>query len=139
MILDIQIGTSKKAHIILSNFAGRDTETENKKSSKKANPKAPFDKMSDAYLFAFVLGLSKGEKAEVKSRKNYAHIGAVQQGDVDLVALLRLLGDPKDLESKESAKAAIEEYATWGLLHLAEHHTIGNDDYRLGDLFETSS
>ena len=138
MILDFQVGTSSKAHKILSNFAGRDTDSEGK-SSKKDNPKAPFDKMADAYLFAFVLGLSKGEKQEVTSRKNYAHINSIQQGDVDLVALLRLLGDPKDLESKESAKTAIEEYATWGLLHLAEHHVIGNDDYRLGDLFETSS
>ena len=137
MILDFQLGTSSKAHKILGKFAGRvdadDEDDENK--SKKENPKAPFEKMADAYLFAMMLGLSRVKKTIVKNRKNYAHINSIQ-GDLDIATLLRLLGEDGDTESKDAAKKAIEEYATWGLLHMDENNTTGVDDYRLANLFE---
>lgn len=134
MKFDFQVGTSVKAHKILGKFAGRiDDDAENK--SKKENPKAPFEKMSDAYLFALMLGLSRGEKSEIKKHKNYANFSSIE-GDIDIATLMRLLGEPEDMESKESARKAIEEYATWGLIFMDEHLTIGLDDYRLSSLFE---
>ena len=137
MILDFQVGTSDKAHKILGQLAGR-IESENGdggNKSMKENLKAPFEKMADAYLFSMMLGLSRGEKTIVKKLKNYAHINSIQ-GDLDLVTLFRLLGEKSDIESKDSVKQAIEEYATWGILFLDKHHTIGIDDYRLSNLFE---
>jgi len=135
MILDFQVGTSIKGHKILSQFAGRgdDDPSNGENKSKKENLKAPFKNMADAYLFALMLGLSRGEKKEVKKHKNIFHFNSVQK-DYDIAMLLRLMGKPGDLESKETAKTAIEQYATWGLEHMDEHHRLGVDDYRLGTL-----
>ena len=139
MKLDFQVGTSAKAHKILGKFAVRmDAGEEGENNTAKENQKAPFEKMSDAYLFAMMLGLSRGEKEPVKNRKNYANFSSIE-GDLDIATILRLLGEPKDVESKDSAKKAIEEYATWGLIHMDEHYTLGVDDYRLAGLFDSKT
>jgi|TARA_B100001996_G_C18526995_1_gene541466 hypothetical protein len=131
MKLDFQVGTSKKSHEIMKRLSGR---TEDKK--EPPNPKAPFKQMSDAYLFAIILGLSKGETKtiEKKSRINVFNFSSVE-GDHDISALLQHLGKQSDLDSKDSARKAIEEYANWGLQRLGESK-YGDDDYRIHKLLE---
>ena len=101
-------------------------------------PKLPFKKMGDAYLFALVLGLTTGNKTKIgkKDFQNVFHFsGVVDDEDYDFSILLECLGDTGDLEDKDSAKKAIEEYATWGLLRLGEQK-YGDDDYRIASLLE---
>ena len=133
--LDFQVGTSPKAWRIMGLLAGRvEGEDGEDSKSKKENRKAPFERMSDAYLFAMILGLSLGEKETVSKRKNFANFSSIE-GDHDISTILRTLGKPEDYKSKDSAKQAIEEYATWGLLHIHDNYIIGDDDYRFGSLF----
>ena len=130
--LDFQVGTTKKAHKILGRLAGRSDGEEKKKSN---NPKAPFDSMADAYLFALVLGLSTGKKMELKDRKNYANFNQTVARDVDVYALLNHLGHRDDTLSQKNAQTAIEEYATWGIMKL-DQSRLGDDDYRIAELLE---
>jgi len=130
--LDVQVGTTKKAHKILGQLAGR-TDGDDKK--KANNPKAPFDSMASAYMFALILGLSTGNKIEVDARKNYANFNQTVARDVDVFALLKHLGEDSDLENQKSAQKAIEEYATWGLMKM-DASKLGDDDYRIGDLLD---
>ena len=146
--LDFQVGTSKKAHKILGKLAGRNSDeetngTEEQESSnsdkisksKKNNQKAPFEKMSDAYLFALVLGLSKGQKVKsIKNRINYANFNSIER-NIDVYSMLKIFGESDDLNDRESVREAIEKYATWGLLHINEHYVYGDDDFRLADIF----
>lgn len=146
--LDFQVGTSKKAHKILGKLAGRNSDeetndTEEQESSnsdkisksKKNNQKAPFEKMSDAYLFALVLGLSKGQKVKsIKNRINYANFNSIER-NIDVYSMLKIFGESDDLNDRESVREAIEKYATWGLLHINEHYAYGDDDFRLADIF----
>tara|TARA_Y100000766_G_C18419231_1_gene371230 strand:+ start:54 stop:488 length:435 start_codon:yes stop_codon:yes gene_type:complete len=131
MKLDFQVGTSKKSHEIMKRLSGK---TDDKK--EPANPKAPFKQMSNAYLFALVLGLSKGKKKpiEKKNRINVFQFSSVE-GDNDFSILLQHLGEPSDLVDKDSARKAIEEYANWGLDSLGESK-YGDDDYRIHKLLE---
>ena len=55
---------------------------------------------------------------------------------LDFVQLLTHLGKTSDVESKENAMQAIEEYATWGLLKMEEYDR-GESDYRMGDLMDS--
>ena len=132
--LDFQIGTSKKAHKILGKFAGRMDDEDGGNKSKKENSKAPFEDMKDAYLFAMMLGLSRGNKTPVTNRTNYVGFSSIE-GDLDIATILKFLGEPGDILSKAAAKKAIEEYATWGLLYMEDNHTVGVDDDRLASLF----
>ena len=146
--LDFQVGTSKKAHKILGKLAGRNSDEETNgaeeqessnsdkiSKSKKNNQKAPFEKMSDAYLFALVLGLSKGQKVKsIKSRINYANFNSIER-DTDVYSMLKIFGESDDVKDRESVRDAIEKYATWGLLHMNEHYAYGDDDFRLADIF----
>jgi len=103
--------------------------------SKKNNPKAPFEKMSDAYLFALVLGLSKGQKVQsINNRINYANFNSIER-DVDVYSMMKIFGEIDDVKDRDSIREAIEKYATWGLLHINEHYAYGDDDFRLADLF----
>ena len=134
MKLDFQVGTSKKAHSIMKQLAGRSNDEEDTDD----NSKAPFKKMGDAYLFALVLGLTTGNKTKIgkKDFQNVFHFsGVVDDEDYDFSILLECLGDTGDLEDKDSAKKAIQEYATWGLLRLGEQKH-GDDDYRIASLLE---
>lgn len=134
--LDFQVGTTKKAHKILGILAGRsasDDDSEGEQKKKKSdNPKAPFVSMADAYMFALMLGLTTGnkEKFDSKNRVNYANFKQTVARDIDVAALLRHLGEESDMVDQESAKKAIEEYATWGLLRL-DGSKLGDDDYRI--------
>jgi len=130
--LDVQVGTTKKAHKILGQLSGRTDGDEKKKVN---NSKAPFKSMADAYLFALMLGLSTGNKIEIDNRKNYANFNQTVARDVDVYALLKHLGENSDLENQKSAQKAIEEYATWGLMKM-DASKLGDDDYRIGDLLE---
>lgn len=124
MKLDFQVGTSKKAHKILQSLD----------SNKSKNPKAPFNGMNDAYLFALILGLSVGKKTKVTNATTYANFSSIER-DYDIAILLTNLGEESDMESRDSARIAIQEYATWGLLKM-DDHKIG-DDYRFGDMLES--
>ena len=130
--LDFQVGTSKKAHKILKQLSGRDDD-----ENKISNPKAPFKSMADAYLFALILGLSTGEKTPIPSKQfiNYANFSSVEK-DYDLATLINNLGEKSDMADKESAKKAIQEYATWGLERLGDQKH-GEDDYRIAELLES--
>ena len=129
--LEFQVGTSAKAHKILGKLAGRGDDEDDK---SKGNQNSPFEKMGDAYLFALMLGLSRGEKETVTNRINYANFQQTIAGDIDIATILRLLGENDDVKTKESARTAIEEYATWGILHIQNHYFHG-EEYHLGDLF----
>ena len=130
MKLDFQVGTSKKAHKIMGKLAGR---TDDDKTPK--NEKAPFEKMSDAYLFGLVLGLSKGQKVDsISNRINYANFSSIE-GDLEIYSMIKLFGDKDDFSDKDTIKNAIEAYATWGLLHIDENYHFGDDDYRLAEIF----
>ena len=130
MKLVSQVGTSKKAHKIMGKLAGR---TDDAKAPK--NEKAPFEKMSDAYLFGLVLGLSKGQKVDsISNRINYANFSSIE-GDLDIYSMIKLFGDKDDFSDKDTIKNAIEAYATWGLLHIDENYHFGDDDYRLAEIF----
>jgi len=130
MKLDFQVGTSKKAHKIMGKLAGR---TDDDKAPK--NEKAPFEKMSDAYLFGLVLGLSKGQKVDsISNRINYANFSSIE-GDLDIYSMIKLFGDKDDFSDKDTIRNAIEAYATWGLLHIDENYHYGDDDYRLAAIF----
>ena len=130
--LDVQVGTTKKAHKILGQLSGRKDGDEKKKVN---NSKAPFKSMADAYLFALMLGLSTGNKMEIDKRKNYANFNQTVARDVDVYALLKHLGENSDLENQKSAQKAIEEYATWGLMKM-DASKLGDDDYRIADLLD---
>ena len=146
--LDFQVGTSKKAHKILGKLAGINSDEETNgaeeqessnsdkiSKSKKNNQKAPFEKMSDAYLFALVLGLSKGQKVKsIKNRINYANFNSIDR-NIDVYSMLKIFGESDDVKDRESVREAIEKYATWGLLHMNEHYAYGEDDFRLADIF----
>tara|TARA_B100002052_G_scaffold250206_1_gene237756 strand:- start:175 stop:585 length:411 start_codon:yes stop_codon:yes gene_type:complete len=129
--LEFQVGTSAKAHKILGKLAGRGDDEGDK---SKGNENAPFEKMGDAYLFALMLGIARGEKEKVTNRKNYANFQQTIAGDIDIATILRLLGEDSDVKSKEDARTAIEEYATWGILHIQEQYFHG-EEYHLGELF----
>ena len=117
--LNFQVGTSIKCHKILKILAGNAGDSEGE--SEVIDDLAPFNKMSDAYLFAFVLGLSTGKKSgEKDKRKNYANFIQTVAKDIDIITLMRHLGKKEDLESKEAALKAIEGYATWGLERLGK-------------------
>jgi len=130
--LDFQVGTTKKAHKILGKLAGRSDGDEKKKSN---NPKAPFDSMADAYFFALILGLRTGKKIELTDRKNYANFNQTVARGVDVYSMLNHLGHRGDVENQESARTAIEEYATWGIMKL-DASKLGDDDYRIASLLE---
>ena len=130
--LDVQVGTTKKAHKILGQLSGRKDGDEKKKVN---NSKAPFRSMADAYLFALMLGLSTGNKIEVDQRINYANFNQTVARGVDVYALLKHLGANGDLENQKSASKAIEEYATWGLMKM-DANKMGDDDYRIADLLD---
>ena len=125
MKLDGQVGVSKKAHKIMTAISSTNDDQK------------PFNEMADAYLFAFVLGLTSGGKKEVNERKNYANFSTIENAagsdDFDFVQLLTHLGSSSDTASKEEAMKAIEEYATWGFLKIAEYDR-GDCDYRIGEL-----
>ena len=130
MKLDFQVGTSKKAHKIMGKLAGR---TGDDKAPK--NEKAPFDKMSDAYLFGLVLGLSKGQKVDsISNRINYANFSSIE-GDLNIYSMIKLFGSKDDFSDKDKIRTAIEAYATWGLLHMDENYNYGDDDYRFAPIF----
>ena len=130
MKLDFQVGTSKKAHKIMGKLAGR---MDDEKGPK--NEKAPFEKMSDAYLFGLVLGLSRGQKVEsISNRINYANFSSIE-GDLDIYSMIKLFGNKEDFSDRDTIRNAIEAYATWGLLHIDQNYSYGDDDYRLADLF----
>jgi hypothetical protein len=146
--LDFQVGTSKKAHKILGKLAGRNSEEETNDTeeqgssssdkvsmSKKSNQKAPFEKMSDAYLFALVLGLSKGQKVKtIENKITYANFNSIER-DIDVYSMIKIFGELEDVKDRDSIRDSIEKYATWGLLHINEHYSYGGDDFRLADLF----
>ena len=134
MRLDFQVGTSKRAHKILGRLAGRlDDDDEDEKTKK--NIKAPFEKMSDAYLFALVLGLSKGKKIQpVQDRINYDNFSSVE-GDLDIYSMLKIFGKKEDILNKDAVRIAIEEYATWGLIHIDSNYAHGDDDFRFAEIF----
>ena len=125
MKLDGQFGVSQKAHKIMSAI------------HSLTDDQKPFNEMADAYLFAFVLGLSTGRKKDAKPRVNYANFSTIENAagsdNFDFVQLLTHLGEPSDTDTKENAKKAIEGYATWGFEKIAEYDR-GDGDYRIGDL-----
>ena len=131
MKLDFQVGTSKKAHKIMGKLAGR---MDDEKGPK--NEKALFEKMSDAYLFGLVLGLSRGQKVEsISNRINYANFSSIE-GNLDIYSMIKLFGNKEDFSDRDTIRNAIEAYATWGLLHIDQNYSYGDDDYRLADLFK---
>jgi len=126
-----QVGTSVPAHRLLGLLAGRE---DNSEDNALANKKAPFDKMKHAYLFAFILGLSAGKKSSIiTDKKNYATLTTIGK-NVDFKTLLLYFGEEEDMKDKASAIAAIERYATWGLLELS-NAKIGNE-YRISNYLE---
>ncbi|MDG1533022.1 MAG: hypothetical protein P8Q35_01050 [Candidatus Thalassarchaeaceae archaeon] len=129
--LDFQVGTSFEAHKIMGFLSGK---TENEKVSN--NFKAPFSTMADAYLFALILGLSMGEKEKVTRRVTYANFNQSVAKNIDISTLLLHLGERGDVKDQDSARKAIEEYATWGLIRLGKAK-IGLDDYRISKLLKS--
>ena len=137
MKLDFQVGASAKGHKMLGKLAGRQGE-----DTKRDNPKAPFETMAHAYLFAFMLGLSNGEKVELKNRKNYANFSSIERSvsqDFEVYPILRLLGTSEDSKDTDSARKAIEEYTNWGLLYMEKNNLFGEDDFKIGELLESIS
>lgn len=133
--LNFQVGTSINCHKILKSLAGNAGDSEGE--SEVIDENAPFSKMSDAYLFALILGLSTGKKTDLSKskRKNYANFVQTVAKDIDIITLMRHLGEKEDLESKEAALKAIEGYATWGLEKLGKQR-FGDGKIRIGDLLD---
>ena len=134
MKMEFQLGTSSQAHKILKIFSGKADGED--KASKINNPRAPFKEMRHAYVFALMLGISRGEKSPVKNRINYTHGSSIEKTFDNIFPVIKLLGDPEDVESPDAYKKAIEEYTTWGLLYLDENYKFGSDDFRLAELFK---
>ncbi len=129
------VGTSKKAHEILRKMSTRST------GDGKIKPKAPFASMGHTYLFAFILGLTTGNKEIIKGNKEtYARfiptVSGASGGDYDFAELLTQLGEKSDMESRDNALRAIEEYANWGLLEMEEYN-LGEEDYQIGKLLNS--
>jgi hypothetical protein len=131
--LNFQVGTSINCHKILKSLAGQAGDSENESEVIEEN--APFNKMSDAYLFAFILGLTAGKKSDVGKRKNYANFIQTVAKDIDIMTLMHHLGEKEDLESKEASLKAIEGYATWGLEKLGKQR-FGDGKIRISDLLD---
>ena len=132
--LNFQVGTSTNCHKILKSLAGNSGDSEGE--SEVIDENAPFNKMSDAYLFALILGLTTGKKADMKGkRKNYANFVQTVAKDIDIITLMRHLGEKEDLESKEAALKAIEGYATWGLEKLGAQR-FGDGKIRISNLLD---
>ena len=130
--LQFQAGCSQEAHKILKDISGK----ESKDDGKKSNVKAPFSVMSEAYLFAFVLGLATGRKSSWKKRINYANFGQTVAGNIDIIGMMKHIGQfNADLNDQQSMEIAIQEYATWGLEEMGTSK-IANGDYRLYNLLE---
>jgi hypothetical protein len=133
--LQFQAGCSPKAHKILKKISGKgdkDTDDEN-----LTNEKAPFDSMNEAYMFALMLGLSRGQKKEYKKGVTYANFGQSVAKKVDIISIMKHIGLPEDVANQEAMQKAIQEYATWGLEQLGESK-FGDDDYRIFDLLNNS-
>ena len=133
--LQFQAGCSRKAHKILKKISGIDDEE--KDDENLTNEKAPFDKMNEAYMFALMLGLSRGQKKGWKKRVNYANFGQTVAKKVDIISIMKHIGLPEDVENQDAMQTAIQEYATWGLEQLGESK-YGDDDYRIFDLLNNS-
>ena len=134
--LQFQAGCSRKAHKILKKISGQGDDTDDEKLT---NEKAPFAKMSDAYMFALMLGLSRGQKKgwEKGKRVNYANFGQTVAKKVDIISIMKHIGLPEDVANQDAMETAIQEYATWGLEQLGESK-YGDDDYRIFDLLNNS-
>jgi len=133
--LQFQAGCSRKAHKILKKISGKDDKE--KDDENLTNEKAPFDKMNEAYMFALMLGLSRGQKKGWKKRVNYAHFGQTVAKKVDIISIMKHIGLPEDVANQDAMETAIQEYATWGLEQLGESK-YGDDDYRIFDLLNNS-
>ena len=110
--LDYQCGASKKGHNILGKLSGRGDDEDDK---SKTNKNAPFEKMSDAYLFALMLGLSRGKRKKLPDRINYANFNqtVAKKSSIDVLSILELLGEECDTVTEMDARTAIEEYVNW--------------------------
>lgn len=129
--LQFQAGCSPEAHKILKKISGKeDTDVE-----KTTNAKAPFEKMNEAYMFALMLGLSRGQKKEYNKRVNYANFGQTVARNVDVISIMKHIGLPEDLKDQKAMETAIQQYAQWGLEKL-EQSKFGEDDYRIFDLMK---
>ena len=133
--LQFQAGCSRKAHKILKKISGKDDKE--KDDENLTNEKAPFAGMQEAYMFALMLGLSRGQKKEYEKGVTYANFGQTVAKKVDIISIMKHIGLPEDVENQDAMQTAIQQYATWGLELLGESK-YGDDDYRIFDLLNNS-
>lgn len=134
--MDFQFRVDKRGKEILGKLSGSDDTGSG--TNKEKNPKAPFNTMTNANLFAFMLGLFYGKREPIGDGDGNWNFGSIQRAAnkdgqfYDFETLLVNFGKTDHTWSTNEAMTAVMEYINWGLIQMSSQE-YGENDFRFGD------